>query len=46
VAGPAATYRFRGDEIYVRARVLSSRPHPNGYAPADYESAWVQPVVP
>lgn len=43
--GPAATYRFRGDELYVRATVVSSRPHPNGYSPGDHESAWVQPVV-
>lgn len=46
VAGPSATYRFRGDELYVRALVLSSRRQPNGYAPGDRESAWVQPVVP
>jgi hypothetical protein len=32
---PAATYRFRGDEGYVRARVLES----NG------DIAWVQPVM-
>ncbi len=35
VLTPAATYTFRGDEGYVRARVLES----NG------RSAWVQPVV-
>ena len=43
--GPAATYRFAGDELYVRATVVSSRRHPNGYAPDDHETAWVQPVV-
>jgi hypothetical protein len=45
VPGPVATYRFRGDELYVRATVVSSRRHPNGYSPADLETAWVQPVV-
>jgi hypothetical protein len=32
---PSATYTFRGDEGYVRARVLESNGH----------MAWVQPVV-
>lgn len=43
--GPSAEYRFKGDEIYVRATVLSSAPHPNGYEKTDLETAWVQPVV-
>jgi hypothetical protein len=46
VEGPAASYRFRGDELYVRATVVSSRPHPDGYDPGDLESAWVQPALP
>jgi hypothetical protein len=45
-AGTTATYRFHGDELYVRATVVSSRRHPNGYSPEDWETAWVQPVVP
>jgi hypothetical protein len=45
VAGPEAAYAFKGDELYVRATVVSSRRHPNGYDPGDLESAWVQPVV-
>ncbi len=44
-AGAAASYRFKGDEYYVRATVVSSRKHPNGYDKADLESAWTQPVV-
>jgi hypothetical protein len=44
-AGPAATYLFKGDELYVRADVVSSRRHPNGYSPDDFEGAWIQPVV-
>ena len=43
--GPAATYRFGGDELYVRATVVSDRRHPNGYAAGDLETAWVQPVL-
>jgi hypothetical protein len=43
--GPAAEYRFKGDEIYVRATIVSSAPHPNGYEKTDLQTAWVQPVV-
>ncbi|MHC4306348.1 MAG: CehA/McbA family metallohydrolase domain-containing protein [Planctomycetota bacterium] len=41
-----AVYSFHGDELYVRAKVTSSRLHPNPYAEGDHECAWVQPVVP
>jgi hypothetical protein len=44
-AGPVATYAYKNDELYVRATVVSSRRHPNGYSPEDFESAWAQPVV-
>ena len=44
--GTSATYRFKGDELYVRAVVVSSRRHPDGYDPDDLESAWVQPAKP
>ncbi|HLY12490.1 MAG TPA: histidinol-phosphatase, partial [Planctomycetota bacterium] len=43
--GPVATYTFTNDELYVRATVVSSRRHPNGYSPEDFETAWAQPVV-
>jgi hypothetical protein len=43
--GAEATYRFRGDEVYVRATIVSSAPHPNGYEKTDLQTAWVQPVV-
>ena len=45
VEGPAAAYVLKADQLYVRATVVSSRPHPNGYHPKDFESAWTQPVV-
>lgn len=40
-----AVYRFKGDELYVRARVTASRLQPNPHATGDYERAWTQPVV-
>jgi len=41
-----AVYEFKGDELYVRAKVISSRLHPNPFAEGDHECAWLQPVVP
>lgn len=38
-------YKIKGDELYVRARITSSRKHPNPFAEGDYEMAWVQPVI-
>ena len=38
-------YEMNGDELYVRARVTSSRTHPNPFAEGDMETAWVQPVL-
>jgi len=46
VEGVAARYAFEGDEIYVRARVISSRLHSNPFARGEKEMAWLQPVVP
>ncbi|MBV8881552.1 MAG: hypothetical protein JO332_16415 [Planctomycetaceae bacterium] len=43
--GASATYLFKGDEVYVRATVVSTAPHPNGYEKTDVQTAWVQPVV-
>ena len=40
------TYLLTGKELYVRAKVTSSKPHPNPYAKGDVEVAWTQPVVP
>jgi hypothetical protein len=41
-----AEYAFRGDELFVRAVVVSSRLHPNPYREGDFETAWLQPVEP
>ena len=43
-SGTTATYQFTGDELYVRARVTSSKLHPNPSAVGDFEQAWVQPA--
>ncbi len=43
--GTSASYKLKGDEIYVRAKVVSSRPKANPSSDGDHEAAWVQPVV-
>ncbi len=45
VKGNSAVYPLKGNEIYVRAKVVSSRLKVNPYAEGDFETAWVQPVV-
>ena len=44
--GNAAVYTFTGEELYVRARITSSRIHPNPSEIGDRERAWTQPVRP
>ena len=50
VEGTEATYEFDGDELYVRAKIVSDQLHPNPFVrPRDgeeYQAAWVQPVRP
>ena len=43
--GNSATYKFTGDEYYIRARVTSSKKHPNPSEVGDLEQAWTQPVL-
>jgi hypothetical protein len=43
VRGPVAEYRLSGDEIYVRARVVSSKVKENPYREGEVETAWTQP---
>jgi hypothetical protein len=45
VKGPKASYTLKGDEIYVRARIVSSKAKPNGSVAGEIECAWTQPVV-
>ena len=39
-----AVYTFAGDELYVRAKVVSSKPQENPVQAGDPQIAWVQPV--
>jgi hypothetical protein len=45
IEGLTAKYRFQGDELYVRARVTSSRKHPNPSEVGEFERAWTQPAI-
>jgi len=45
VEGTTASYEVQGNEIYVRARIVSSKLHPNPYEAGDVEMAWTQPLV-
>ena len=45
VKGTSPSYAFNGKEIYVRALVRSSKPHPNPAQLGEVERAWVQPAV-
>jgi hypothetical protein len=45
VQGRQATYRLTGDEIYVRARIISTAVHPNPFASGEVEKAWTQPLI-
>jgi hypothetical protein len=46
VRGVSATYEMRGDEIYVRARVVSTKAKANPSYDGEVEMAWTQPVQP
>lgn len=45
VKGTRASYRFTEKDIYVRARVTSSKRHPNPSELNEFERAWTQPVI-
>lgn len=45
VEGEQASYRFGPKDLYVRARVTSTKKHPNPSEIGDFERAWVQPVL-
>jgi len=44
VEGPEVVYQVTGKELYVRAVITSSKPHPNASYPDQTEMAWTQPV--
>ena len=43
--GANPSYTLRGDELYVRAKIISSKAKVNGSVAAEFETAWTQPVV-
>ncbi len=43
--GAEASYTYTGDELYVRAVVVSDQLHSNPAVPGDTVKAWIQPVV-
>lgn len=45
IKGTSGSYTFKGDELYVRARITSSALHPNPSEVGDFKQAWAQPVV-
>jgi hypothetical protein len=44
VEGPKPTYTLTGEELYVRAVITSSKPHPRPTLKDQKEQAWTQPV--
>lgn len=45
VKGTRASYTLTGDEIYVRAKIISSKEKPNASVADEVECAWTQPLV-
>ncbi len=41
-----AVYEMTGDEIYVRAKIISSKEKENYFVEGEREKAWIQPVIP
>jgi hypothetical protein len=46
VRGTTASYTMRGDELYVRARIVSTKAKANPSYEGEVEMAWTQPVQP
>jgi len=45
VTGTTASYFVKGDELYVRAKIVSSKLKENGSVPEEYETAWIQTIL-
>lgn len=43
--GNIAEYELTGNELYIRAKILSTKEHPNPFQEGDVEMAWTQPFV-
>jgi hypothetical protein len=46
VSDSDAEYQFAGNEMYVRAVIISSKLKVNPYKEGEFEVAWIQPVLP
>ena len=44
VKGTAASYTLGNNDLYVRAKIISSKPKENPFHEGDVETAWTQPV--
>jgi hypothetical protein len=44
IQGTHASYKLGKDDLYVRARIISSKRQQNPYQAGDVETAWTQPV--
>jgi hypothetical protein len=44
IEGTVVNYRLTGKELYIRALVTSTKPHPNPAFASQTEAAWTQPV--
>jgi hypothetical protein len=44
VKGTSATYKANRKDLFVRAKIISSKLQPNPFEEGDLESAWTQPV--
>lgn len=45
VKGPKASYTLKGDELYVRAKIVSSKTKTNPGVTGEVETAWTQPLL-
>jgi hypothetical protein len=45
VKGKKASYKLGKQDLFVRAKVISTKPKENPYKEGDVETAWTQPVV-
>ncbi|MBA4136215.1 MAG: hypothetical protein C0518_02730 [Opitutus sp.] len=45
VKGALASYTLRAGDLYVRAKIVSTKPKPNASSPDEVECAWTQPLV-
>ena len=46
VEGANAAYEMKGDELYVRAKITSTKPKAVPTRAGETEAAWTQPVTP